>query len=117
MDPNEDNEAGESLKSSKPQPSISSVMTLEKAVELGEYDPEYLASFPEWHTFSRHIQWEFIKRALQNRERQIMQQYAAVNNVLDFSKKPEAQAALKNIEEQYKKFRDNKEKLLIEYSG
>ncbi len=45
-----------------------------------------------------------------------MQQYAAVNNVLDFSKKPEAQAALKNIEEQYKKFRDIKEKLLMEYS-
>ena len=94
----------------------SGTMTLEKAVDMGEYDPEYLASFPEWHTLSRHIQWEFIKKALQNRERQIMQQYAAVNNVLDFSKKPEAQAALKNIEEQYKKFRDIKEKLLMEYS-
>lgn len=94
----------------------SGIMTLEKAVDMGEYDPEYLASFPEWHTLSRHIRWEFIKRALKNREGQIMQQYAAVNNVLDFSKKPEAQAALKNIEEQYKKFRDTKEKLLMEYS-
>lgn len=94
----------------------SGVMTLEKAVELGEYDPDYLASFPEWHTLNRHIQWEFIKKALKNSEGQIMQQYAAVNNVLDFSKKPEAQAALKNIEEQFRKFRDTKEKLLIEYS-
>ncbi|MDO8577232.1 MAG: hypothetical protein Q7R82_02705 [Candidatus Daviesbacteria bacterium] len=94
----------------------SGIMTLEKAVDLGEYDPDYLATFPEWHTLSRHIQWEFINKALKNRERQIMQQYAAVNNVLDFSKKSEAQAALKSIEEQYKKFRDTKEKLLMEYS-
>lgn len=43
---------------SKPPVTVTK-LTLEKAVELGEYDPDYLANFPEWHTLSRHIQFEY----------------------------------------------------------
>ncbi len=111
----EDGESGETLQPSAPPP-LKTGMTLEKAIELGEYDPNYLATFPEWHNLSRHIQWEYISRALNNRDRQIMQQYAAVNNILDFSKKPHAQAALKKIEEQIKSLQADRERLLIEYS-
>src|SRR3989344_4378876 len=112
MDSNEGGEEGESLKPAKPAPITPAVMTLDKAIELGEYDPNYLATFPEWHSFTKHIQWEYIKKALENREKQLMQQYAAVNNVLDFSKKPHAHEALKKIEAQYKFLRDEKERLL-----
>ena|SRR3990167_4745357 len=111
----EDFEALEKIKPSRPK-AKSATMTLEKAVEFGEYDPEYLATFPEWHSLTRHIQWEYIKKALKNRERQLLSQYAAVNNVLDFSKKPEAHKALKKIEAQMAILRDEEERLLIEYS-
>ncbi len=35
-------------------PYAASSMTLQKAVDLGEYHPDFLANFPEWHTLSRH---------------------------------------------------------------
>ncbi len=42
----ESNEAGETLKSSPP-PQTGNFLTLQKAIELGEYNPEYLERFPE----------------------------------------------------------------------
>lgn len=111
----EDNEGGETLKPSK-STSTASIMTLEKAIEFGEYDPDYLATFPEWHSLTKHIQWEFISKAINNRNSQLLQQYAAVTNVLDFSKKPHLKESLKNIEEQWKKLAEDKEKILMEYS-
>jgi len=51
MDKMEEKEQGIS---SKP-PTIATKLTLEKAVELGEYDSSFLANFPEWHSLSRHI--------------------------------------------------------------
>lgn len=111
----EDQESGERLKSSRTKQAKSG-MTLERAIELGEYDPEYLATFPKWHNLTRHIPWEYINHALQNRRRQILQQYAAVNNVLNFSKKPHAQEALKKIEKQMELLSQERERLLIESS-
>lgn len=116
MDSNENDDSGETLKPSTPTQSASGVMTLEKAIELGEYEPDYLATFPEWHTLTKHVQWEYVNRALKNREGQVMQQYAAVNNILDFSRKPEAHAALKNVEKQMKIVRDDRERLLIKFA-
>ena len=43
-------------------------MTLQKAIELGEYDPDYLAQFAEWSSLSRHSQFELIRQALRNRD-------------------------------------------------
>jgi hypothetical protein len=48
--------------------------------------------------------------------RQLDSQFAAVNNVLDFSKKPHLNEALHNIQKQIEKLRQDKEKLLLEYS-
>jgi len=91
-------------------------LTLEKAIELGEYDPNYLANFPEWHTLSRHIQFEYIRKALDNRRRQLLTQYAELHNVLDFRLKPEIHKAVKNMEKQLASLLRVKERLYSEYS-
>jgi hypothetical protein len=102
--------------SSSPVPSATPVMTLQKAVELGEYDPKFLSGFPEWHTFSKHVKFQFIQQAISNRFKQLDMQYASIINVLDFSKKPHLKQSLKNIEEQIQELRKDKEDLLEEYS-
>ncbi len=94
----------------------SSKMTLQKAVELGEYDPEYLSTFPEWHTLSRHVQFQFIREGLDNRRKQLVVQWAEVNNVLDFRLKPELKEALVNIKKQLDRLEVDREKLYLEYS-
>ena len=91
-------------------------MTLQKAVDLGEYQPEYLATFPEWHTLSRHVQFQFIRQGLDNRYKQLMVQWAEINNVLDFRLKPSLKEALANIQRQMKKVDSDREKLYLEYS-
>ena len=98
------------------KPNISSKMTLQKAIEMGEYNPEYLATFPEWLTLSRHIQFQYIRDAVENRRRHLVIQYAEINNILDFSKKPHLKEALKNIEIQLHKIEEDREKLFVEYS-
>lgn len=94
----------------------SQFMTLQKAVEMGEYDPEYLATFPEWHILSQHMQFQYIKSALDNRNKQLLSQWAEVNNFLDFSLKPHLKDALENIQKQMKKVERDREKLYLEYS-
>jgi hypothetical protein len=91
-------------------------LTLQKAVELGEYQPEYLSNFSEWKKFSRHTQFQFIKTAIENRRKLLLQQWADISTILDFSKKPELSEALKNIEKQLRQVEDDREELLIEYS-
>lgn len=98
------------------RPAVSAKMTLQKAVDLGEYNPDFLATFPEWHTLSRHVQFQFIRQALDNRHRHLIVQWAEINNLLDFSKKPELKEALKNIEKQLNELEKDKEKLYFEYS-
>lgn len=111
----EDTEAGEKLQSSKPAPSSKS-MTLKEAIEMGEYNPELLATFPEWHTFSRHVQFQYIREALDNRNKQLLMQWAEINNMIDFRLKPQLAEALKNIEKQMKKLETDRENLYFEYS-
>lgn len=91
-------------------------LTFAKAIELGEYDPDFLATFPEWATFSRHVQFEYIKQALDNRRRQLTVQWAEINNFLDFSQKPHLKAALDNIQKQLRVLQNDREKLYVEYS-
>lgn len=91
-------------------------LTLQKAIDLGEYDPEFLGQFPEWHQLSRHIQFEYIRKALDNRNRQLITQWAEITNVLDFRLKPHLKEALRNIEKQLEHLKNDKEKLYIEYS-
>ncbi len=94
----------------------SNKMTLQKAVDMGEYNPDYLSTFAEWHAFSRHIQFQHIRTAIENRRRHLLQQWAEINNILDFSKKPELADALKNIEKQLRTVEDDRENLFVEYS-
>ena len=110
----EDLEEGEKLKGSKPQ--TTTTMTLQKAIDMGEYDPEYLSTFPEWLNLSLHIQFQYIREALDNRHRHLITQWAEINNMLYFSLKPHLADALGNIQKQLKKLDRDREKLYLEYS-
>jgi len=90
---------------------------LREVLALGEYDPDYLGTFVEWHTLSRPVQWSLIKKALDIRESQLVQQWAEINNILDFRLKPELKIALKNIEKQRHRVMRDRELLLMEYFG
>jgi len=111
----EDIEPKENLNNGKPSKQVSK-MTLEEAINFGEYDPAYLATFPDWHTLSRHIQFQHIRRALDNCERQLRVQWAEIVNFLDFSQKPHLKDALENIQKQMKVVDKDREKLYLEYS-
>ena len=114
---NESGEFGEGIPTKSPHPATSTYLTLPKAIEFGEYDPDYLATFPEWLQLNKHAQFELINQALKNRNRQLLKQWADVNNILDFSKKPHLQIALRNIEKQLKQVEEDRERLLVEYSS
>ena len=77
---------------------ITKVITLQKAVDMGEYEPEYLANFAMWHSLTHMMRWYYIREAIKNRKRFLLMQWAEINNTLDFRIKPELKDALKNIE-------------------
>jgi len=91
-------------------------LSFEEAIKMGEYNPKYLATYPEWHQFSRHVQFQYIQKAVENRRRQLLKQWAEVNNILDFSKKPHLAEALENIFEQIEVLENDREALFVEYS-
>jgi len=105
----------EKQKLSSPPPSGGNI-TLQKAIDLGEYNPEFLSGFAEWHTLSRFSQFQFIRKALDNRRRHLLTQWAEISNSLDFSKKPYLAEAMKNIKKQLDKLEEDREKLYVEYS-
>ncbi len=107
---------GSGEKLNKGRPTVKSpTMTLQKAVDMGEYDPEYLSTFAEWHSLSKHVQFQFIKTGLENRRGQLLQQWAHIVNVLDFRLKPELQEALDSIQKQLKVLDKDFETLSLEY--
>lgn len=110
----EDEVAKEKLGSAGVSPS--SVMSLQKAVDMGEYDPGFLAKFSEWKLLSRHVKLQFIRQGLDNRRKNLLMQWAELNNVLDFSTKPQIKVALRNVEKQLKELEDDREKIYLEYS-
>ncbi len=99
------------------KPTVKTNLTLQQAIDFGEYEPKFLQNFAEWHTLSAHIQWELIRKALDVRHRQLITQYAELNNALDFSKKPYIKEAMKNVQRQLENLRDDKERLYVEYSN
>lgn len=98
-------------------PAPSKTFQLRDAIDMGEYDPDYLSTFAEWHTLSKTMQWTLIKKALDIRERQLVQQWAEINNVIDFRLKPQLKVALKNIESKRHQVITDRETLLLEYSS
>lgn len=115
MDTDENDPKEQNLSSSSP--TKKSNMTLQEAIEFGEYDPKVLQNFAEWHTLSIHIQWQLIRKALDIRHSQLITQYAELNNALDLSKKPHIRDAMKNVQRQLENLRDDKERLYVEYSN
>ncbi len=110
----ESDDSGEIIKGGK-SIKTSNKITLQKAIDMGEYDPDYLSTFSEWQDLSKHMQFQFIKTALENRRRQLLLQYADISNVLNFRLKPELKITLDNIHQQIKKLDDDFEKISMEY--
>lgn len=107
-----------SEKSPKSSGSVkSSNMTLQKAIEYGEYRPEFLETFAEWHTLSPHVQLQFIRKGMENRRKHLLTEWAEINNVLDFRLKPHLKKALKNIEDQMRKLEDDREEIYLKYTS
>ena len=102
------------LKSGPPQ---KSTITLQQAIDFGEYDPLHLVNFSEWHTLSPHIQWQLVRKALDIRNRQLITQYAELNNVLDLRNKPQVKDAMKKVEKQLKNLAKDRERLYVEFSN
>lgn len=92
-------------------------MTLEKAIEMGEYEPKFLMQFDEFAKLPRYSQFQLIQKALNNRRRQLQLHWADLNNQLDFSKKPYLESALKNVQKKIDDLKQVEEDLLIEYSA
>jgi len=90
---------------------------LEKAIELGEYDPEILQNYPEWQSLGKHAQYQLIRRGLKNRRTHLRMQYAEVFNQPDFSRKPYLKPALKKIEVALKELTAEEERMQIEFAG
>ena len=91
-------------------------ISLKEAIEMGEYNPEYLSTFSEWQKSTKNMQWQMIKKALRNRKRLLRLNYAEIFNQLDFSKKPGLKKALKNVQKQIEKMQSEEDRLLLEYS-
>lgn len=108
-------DSGENISGGQPK-QTSQVMTLQKAIDMGEYDPDFLATFPEWHQLTRHIQWEMIRQGLRNRRKQLVTNWGDIQRQNDFLKKPHLAAALKNVEKQLSDLKSEEERLLVEYS-
>lgn len=107
-------EIGERQPQSTP-PKKSTKMTLEKAVRMGEYDPAYLSTFPEWATFTDNIRWHYIRDAIANRRRFLLLNYAETNNVLDLRLKPEMKTVLDKINQQLIFLSKEEERLRLEF--
>lgn len=113
MDPDEFGEYGGGGSGST---SKKTSMTLQQAIDLGEYDLKVLATFPEFLNLSKHSQFQMVRQALENRRHQLLTQWAETNNMIDFSKKPEMAEALKNIEEQLREVEKDREEIYLLFS-
>lgn len=113
-----DSEApSETLKTPGSSNVSSSTISLQDAVKLGEYKPEVLSGYPEWHKLSKYAQFELISQAVEHRRRQLMNKWAEVDNFTNAAEDPTLKKqAQKNIQEQLKKLSEDKEKLYLEYS-
>ncbi len=91
-------------------------LTLEKAIQLGEYDPKYLSTFPDWHILSPHGQLQYIKQGIDNRRRQLLEQWASLETALNARLKPHLKKAQTNVEKQLNKLEKDRDDLYAEYS-
>lgn len=90
-------------------------MNLEKAIEMGEYDPDNLSIYPEWLELSKHLQWSMIRKAIGNRRKFLRVQWAEVSNQPDFSQKSYLIPVLRGIEKQLDELQIDEERLQVLY--
>lgn len=86
-------------------------MNLQKAVDLGEYDPEYLSTFTEWHELTKHLQWRMVREALKNRRQSLTMNWAEVQNQPNYSKKPHLKIIQESIQKQLIQLQEDEESL------
>jgi hypothetical protein len=91
-------------------------LNLQTAVNMGEYEPIYLAQFEEWAKLTPGMQFELVKKGIENKRRQLRIQYATTFNAPDFSKKPHLEEAIQNIFIRLKKLQSDEERLGLQYS-
>ncbi len=113
----DENEINERNPKSAPPPRQKGTITLHEAIDFGEYQPNYLETFAEWHALSPHIQWQLIRKALDIRHRQLITQYAELSNALDLSQKPHVQAAMDKVQDRIRELNKDREWLYVEYSN
>ena len=86
-------------------------ISLQRAIDLGEYDPEYLATFAEWQELSSHLQWRMVHQALKNRRTSLMVNWSEVANHPNFSQKPQLKKIHESIEKNLKQLQIDEENL------
>ncbi len=94
-----------------------SFITFKEAIELGKYEPHFLSQFPEWEDFDAQIQYQYVIQAIQNRRRQLRQQWATLANQLNFSEKPHLKEAQHKVEKAMKDLSADEERLIVLYAG
>lgn len=92
-------------------------MTLQQAIDFGEYHPEFLQNFPEWHTLTPHIQWQYVRKALDIKRKQLWTQYNELCSVLDIRLKSNVQESIKNVEKQIADLAKDRERLYVEFTN
>lgn len=115
MDSNEKHESEQSIGGGSPS-GVSGSMSLSSAIQMGEYNPEYLSTFPEWHQLSSHTQLQYIRMAIENRRKQLLTQWAEIDRAVDYRLKSGLHEAQKNIELQLSKLEYDRERLYVEFS-
>ncbi len=94
-----------------PTPTKVAHITLQRAVDLGEYDPEYLSSFPEWHDLTPHLQWRMVHQAIKNRRTSLNVNWAEIANQPNYSQKPHLKPIQESIQKQLKQLQADEENL------
>lgn len=92
-------------------------ISFKEAISMGEYDPKFLKNFPEWEKFSKHTQLQYIRKAMENRRHQLLEQWAEVYNTLDFSEKPHLLKIADKIKKQLDQLEEDRERLYMEFTG
>ena len=92
------------------------ILNLQAAVNMGEYEPVYLSRFDEWHELTPNMQFEFVRKGIEQKRRQLRLQYATTFNAPNYSKKPHLEEAIKNIFARLRKLQEDEERLSIEFS-
>lgn len=105
----------ESLKTKSPKTPKQQYLTLRQAIEYGEYDVGYLATFPEWHTLPSYVQMEYVNEAINNRRSKLLAHWAYINRTSDWSLRDDLKQASKKIEEQLNKIEKDRQRILVEY--